>query len=631
MSAYGFDPASSQYSQGLTDEIRQLPQVRHVESWVGIGAIPLDADGSPHLVSAANPVGSLDGLYFDQDRATAVEGRLANPSREDEFETTAQGAKLLGLRVGDVVPTGLYSLEQTSLPGFGTAAVTPVRRVDMTLVGIVKLNDEVVEDDVDQLPTSVIYTPALTRAMVDIGFVQGTWYGMQLVHGAADVPVVERELTQLRPQSQTVNFRDATVASAKAERAIRPEAIALAVFGAIAGFAALVIAAQAVARVVRSNDDDLDLLRAMGVRPATLVADSVSGVLGAVLVGAVGACGVAVALSPLSPFGPVRSVFPDKGVAVDWTVLGSGFVIIVVALALVGVGLAVRSLRQRTGSTSSPSTGTSRVANAAARSGLPTTAVTGLRFALEPGRGRTSVPVRSAMTGAIVAVLMVTATLTFGASLHTLVNRPALYGWNWDYSLSSVNGVPPAAQQQLTNDPEVEAWSGYLDTNAQIDGRTVPVLLGDDDPSVAPPVLSGRGLHASNEIVLGAATLAELHKHVGDTVTATYGTPADAPLYLPTTKLTVVGTATMPAVVGAASFVDHTSMGVGALAANNVLPAAFKQAVTNPDPTLGGPPLVFVRLRPNLSVAAGLADMQRGPQTPAHLRSRLIRARRGTR
>jgi len=102
MSAYGSDPASSQYSQALTDEIRQLPQVRHVESWVGIGAIPLNADGSPHLVSAANPVGSLDGLYFDQDRATAVEGRLADPSREDEFETTAQGAKLLGLRVGEI-------------------------------------------------------------------------------------------------------------------------------------------------------------------------------------------------------------------------------------------------------------------------------------------------------------------------------------------------------------------------------------------------------------------------------------------------------------------------------------------------------------------------------------------------
>ena len=91
MSTYGFDVASSKYSQDLTDKIKRLPQVKRVESWIGIGALPLNADGSPHIVATASPVGSLDGLFFDQDRATAVEGRLANPDRDDEFETTALG------------------------------------------------------------------------------------------------------------------------------------------------------------------------------------------------------------------------------------------------------------------------------------------------------------------------------------------------------------------------------------------------------------------------------------------------------------------------------------------------------------------------------------------------------------
>src|SRR3954453_23145130 len=44
MSVYGFDTASSQYSQALTDAVRALPQVAQVESWVGIGAVPLKAD-----------------------------------------------------------------------------------------------------------------------------------------------------------------------------------------------------------------------------------------------------------------------------------------------------------------------------------------------------------------------------------------------------------------------------------------------------------------------------------------------------------------------------------------------------------------------------------------------------------
>ncbi|HET7486394.1 MAG TPA: FtsX-like permease family protein [Acidimicrobiales bacterium] len=608
MSIYGVDAASSQYSQSVTDAIKRLPQVTHVGSWVGIDTIPLKADGSPDIRAGVSSVGSLDGLFFDQDRATAVEGRLANPEREDEFETTAVGARLLGLHVGQVVPTGLYSLDLTSQPGFGTAAVPPIRRVDMTLVGIVKLNNEVTEDDVDQLPTSAIYTPALTRAMVAMNAVQGTWYGIQLVHGA-DVPVVERELVGLRPQNNVANFREASVIEAKAERAIKPEAIALGVFGIIAALAALAISAQAVARQVRANDEDLDVLRAMGARPRTLVADTVAGVAGAIAVGALLAGLISLALSPLSPLGPARRVYPHRGVSFDWTVLAAGTTLLIAALVGLALAMAARSTSRRARSGSAP-VGRA-VATAAAASGLPATAVTGLRFALEPGRGRTAVPVRSALTGAVLAVILVSATLTFGSALRTLVNRPALYGWNWNLGLTSVNGVPPQAQALLGSDPKVQGWSGYTDVNAQLDGRTTAVLLGDVRPAVAPPILSGRGLHAADEVVVGAATLAALGKHVGDTVTASFGTPADAPFFLPPTALKIVGTATMPAVVGSATFADHTSMGSGAVIPRAVLPPAFQEAATNPDPTQSGPPLMFVRLRSTVSPSAASADMQR--------------------
>ena len=47
--------------------------------------------------------------------------------------------------------------------------------------------------------------------------------------------------------------------------------------------------------------------------------------------------------------------------------------------------------------------------------------------------------------GAVLAAAVVTATLTFAASLSTLISRPALYGWNFGYALFSVDGYGAGA------------------------------------------------------------------------------------------------------------------------------------------------------------------------------------------
>jgi len=80
---------------------------------------------------------------------------------------------------------------------------------------------------------------------------------------------------------------------------------------------------------------------------------------------------------------------------------------------------------------------------------------------------------------------------------------------------------------------------------------------------VIPPILSGHGLDSKDEIVLGAATMAQLHKHVGESVTVSYATPAAAPYFVPPTQVKIVGTATMPAVGFSSVIADHTSMGTG--------------------------------------------------------------------
>jgi hypothetical protein len=222
------------------------------------------------------------------------------------------------------------------------------------------------------------------------------------------------------------------------------------------------------------------------------------------------------------------------------------------------------------------------------------------------------VPVRSALLGTVLAVGLLVGTLTFASGLHTLVSSPALYGWNWSYMLNPSDDVPPQALELLDHDPDVAAWSGYSGyASVEIEGQNIPILLSNLRPKVAPPILSGHEIDANDQIVLGAATMALLHKHVGDTVTVTYGAPQDAPVYVPPTRLKIVGTATFPA-VGSSSFIaDHTSMGTGVLISTGIEPAAFKQALLSPDANLNGPELVFVRLRSGVSATAGRANLER--------------------
>src|SRR5260370_1104162 len=95
------------------------------------------------------------------------------------------------------------------------------------------------------------------------------------------------------------------------------------------------------------------------------------------------------------------------------------------------------------------------------------------------------------MLGAALAMVVVISTLTFGTSLHTLVSRPGLYGWNWDTALSGGNGVGaiPAAQAAtlLDHDPGIAAWTGFYFGTVQLDSVPVPGLAGSPNASVGPP------------------------------------------------------------------------------------------------------------------------------------------------
>ncbi len=542
--------------------------------------------------------GSPDGEYFTQDRVSLVRGRMADPSRSYEVLMTPGAAAEEGLQIGSALRLAFFTTAQVnSSSSAGSPADKPHLVITLKLVGIVKDSAQIVQDDDTALGDQLaVLTPALTRRLESC-CAYYSYVSLQLDGGTRHEAAVVSAIRKITPDlGQAAGSRTSAPLVAQAERTIRPEAIAFEVFGLIAVLSALVISGQIVSRLVRRNAEDGAVLRALGAGPAMTVCDGLIGVVGAVVTGSLLAVAVAVGLSPLAPIGPVRSVYPDRGVSFDWTVLGLGFVLLTVVLTGSAAAVAYRVSPHRARRAGDLER-SSRLAQAAAACGLPPTAVTGIRSALGSASGRHAAPVRSALLGAVIAVVVVVTSITFGSSLSFLVSRPALYGWNWDYALlagfSAAENLPASETAALLNhNPVIAHWAGVYFEDMKLDGQDVPALASSPNAPVSPPLLSGHGLQAASQIVLGPATLAQLHKHLGDTVIADTGQRRPA-------RLRIVGTATLPTIGSSGSPSLH--MGTGAI----VAPARFPAQALNPQGSpVPGPMAAFITIRPGVTPAA---------------------------
>ena len=106
---------------------------------------------------------------------------------------------------------------------------------------------------VDQFDTdagesaTVLFAPGLAHRLLKC-CADDTIVGVKLEDGNRYGAVVANEITRVLPRGVPFSAVVASAAIAKAERAIRPESIALAVFGGIAGLATLAIAGQVIGR-----------------------------------------------------------------------------------------------------------------------------------------------------------------------------------------------------------------------------------------------------------------------------------------------------------------------------------------------------------------------------------------------
>ncbi len=578
------------YNATLTRKIAHLPLVeRSASAIIFDGNIDLTSIRGVryHLSPGEEPptfLGSFDGEYTSIDRITLVAGRAT--SSHNEALMDVQAADELGLHLGSVIRIPFYTDAENDSP----KASKPFLTAKVKIVGEFVASRNVIESDISALGASaIIFSPGLTRELAP-KCATGTQTYFVTKGGDASVRQVLKEVFKIDPFAQHFGAQITSRSFPIAQQSISPEAIALAVFGGVTALAALLIAALMIGRLLRMGAAELDTLRALGASPRMMLADELLGVLAALVIGSLLAVGVAVLLSPLAPLGAVRSVYPDRGFAFDWTVLGLGFVVLVVGLGVLAALLARREVRATYHNRLLANKTEGRLIRSVANSGLPIAAVTGIRFALEPGRGRSATPVRSATLGAVLAVCALVATVTFGASLDSLVAHPALYGWNWNYALLSGFGgdedLPgPQVTKLLDHDHDILHWSGAYTARSTIDGQQISALVENPGSLVQPPLLSGHGLTAANQIVLGTSTLTSLHLRVGDSVVFDNGVSK-------TLTLKVVGTMTMPAVG------QDSGLGQGALVATSDFPTSL---LNLQDSTIPGPNAILVRVRPGIA------------------------------
>ena len=432
-------------------------------------------------------------------------------------------------------------------------------------------------DQSDQQDGAVL-PPAATRQLLP--YYEFAWVGVRLAHGTAGIPDLQRHLATLARSVQRKIFQithqkvngltfaisRSDVTRSEVQQAIRPQTVALAVFGAIAAAAMLVLVGQGLVQLLSRSARDIPAVRALGATRAQAALGAslpgVAAILGGMIIAVLGA----IALSPLAPVGPVRRFDPARGIQLDGLVLGAGSVLLAVILLGLLAAAAGRAVRR---SAHLAAQRPSAVARAAAVAGLPASAVVASRNALEPGSGQQAVPVRATLLGSIAAVMAVIVAVVFGTSLTGLITHPARYGWNWQILIQAEGGygnfTPGVMNRLVGGQPAVAGWSSFGFSQLMIDGRVVPALgLQRNRGSVQPPTTSGQPVSGNGQIELGAVTLRQLGQQIGGTVLV-----GSRPYRRP---LTIVGTVTLPSFGVAVS--QHVSLGQGAMLSEQALLAA---------------------------------------------------------
>jgi hypothetical protein len=465
------------------------------------------------------------------ERPVMLAGRLFNPRRADEVVVTPKFVASYGKGVGDTLTLHLPSPQQVNAGYDGSTGPPRGPIIVARIVGVGRTPWGIDADTPGQ-SGGVLASPALfTHYRANIMGTSGQTYINALVRlkgGAAAIPAFRADLARVTGRSDIDVWNNLANFGEPTRKVTGYEAACLLAFALAALAAAVFLVGQSVARYVSATVADLQVLRAVGMTPRQAVAAASAAPFLAAAAGATAGVAGAVVASRWMPIGLASIVEPHPGLDVDWLVLGAGWAI---APLLVLAGSAAAAAAALTAGRRQGIPRRSAVVVAAAGAGLPLPVVVGARFALEPGRGRSAVPVRPALIGAVVGVLGVLAAFTFSAGVSDAAANPARFGQTWQLgTFLGLNGQDfgpasrvlraVAADRDVTGVDDARiggAQSGQVSiesfTYAPVAGKRVPVVL-----------TSGRMPATPNEIALAPATARELHAVTGSTIRLTGGT-----------------------------------------------------------------------------------------------------------
>jgi putative ABC transport system permease protein len=593
------DPSAAPAVVPLFPTLARLPQV---ESATALARL-LSADTTSH--SGATPVSVLafmtPGL---NSRPILAAGKLFDPSDAGQAMINESALRSRALRIGQVISLRAFTPQQLRT-AVGGAQIEPAGpSATVTVVGVIKLPTDLTTSNP---PSGVLYTGNddlfLTPALYQrVGGKAAQFPGLvvRLRKGDADIPSFTKAvMTLTHGQAFVAGGSDDLQAGIEAQRATHAEAIALWLFTSLAGAAAILVIGQSAARQIFLGSDDNATLLAMGMSRPQLALSALLPVLFAAALGAVVAISIAVLLSPLAPIGLARSAETDIGFHLDLPVVLLGAVGCIV-LMLAPVAVPSWRVSRKTGGEIGRHP--SRTADALARGGMPASSVAGVRMALDPGRGRNAVPIRTAIAGTVVATAVLMTALAFGASLTRLANTPQLQGWTWDVAVGNPHGDDAAATAipLLHRNPAVAGFSSdvfgsiALDRHAEVVGLGIDRIVGD----VGPPILEGRAPTQLDEIALASKALRVAKKHVGETVEVS--PPGDT---VHSRTMRIVGRVLItPIIVN-----GQMTLGDGAL----MTVPALRQFVPPQESDEGAVNVFLVKLAPDVDRKAALTSLQR--------------------
>jgi len=489
-------------------------------------------------------------LFQDVDRPRLLSGRVPDPSAADEVLLTPPMRDALGAGVGDIVSLGTFSAEQFRDEDFDEPA-GPV--LELRVVGIGTLPYDVVD------PTffAALTTPAFHAARW--GDVGGFGPLLEIrTSGARDPSAIAEEAIAgfdfdelfLTPSSDL---------ALKVEDGTRVLVTGVQASLAVAGLAFVVVGSQALRRRMDVAGDDQAALQAIGFSRTQRAVAAVLTIAPSIAGGALLAALLAIPASATMPIGVARTAEPHPGIDVDAWILILGALSVAAVLMLTAAWSAVQVVRRRL---DPAATASSRRARSgllrAVRARLRPPEHLGLAMAVDPGAGRGTVPVRSALIGAGLGVAGVAAVLTFGASLDRLTREPARSGWNWTLAPEIED---QAGLDQLAAVPGVVDLGRIVHRQVVVEGDPVTgIALATEVGRPSLTVLRGRMPLGPNEIAVGPELEDRTSSSIGDVLVVD---TSDGH----TREMAVVGVVLFPTFDDDSAFNDGVAMSPEALEA----------------------------------------------------------------